>query len=147
MGLLFNTGRYELKIYVLDKFIKMNEKYFIIGNKMFYIFSAVVRGKTYWYKNLSDLPIDGSVIDYFIYPVYEIGDKNYNLQRQRISLKNYGFYSDYNYLYEYLKDKNIHNINSVFIQGIQNLVSVFYNEEAYIDYNVQTGYCQKIFLE
>jgi hypothetical protein len=114
---------------------------------MIYVFSVLLKGKIFWYKNLSDLPIDDvNEVKYFIYPVYQIGDKNYNLQREQIYLKNYGFSSPYNFLYDYLKQENVQKIETIFIQLKDGIPTVYYNDESYIDYNIQTKYCYRIKL-
>ena len=110
---------------------------------MIYVFSTTINGKIYWYRNLNDLPIiDGVNIGYHIYPVYQVGNKELNLGRERLVLEESKFSSHYFHLNRYLRQE--HFDISLFICGNGEFTNVFFNEDAYIHYQVVTKACYRI---
>ena len=111
---------------------------------MIYIFSATINGKIYWYKSLEELPIiDGANITYHIYPVYQIGNKEFNLGREKLILEESKFSSHYFHLERYLKGEHV-ELHSLFISGSGEFTNVFFNDEAYVHYNIVTHGCYRI---
>lgn len=121
-----------------------NKKYL----KMFYVFSATIKGKVYWYKGLEDLPIvNGVDIEYHIYPVYEVGDKIVNLLRERVLLSDRGFYSPFYHFKDYLKlEMYKPTFTYLFIRGSGEFTNVFLDEPSFIEYTLKTKECYRIAL-
>jgi hypothetical protein len=112
---------------------------------MFYVFSATIGNRVYWVKDFTELPImNGVEISYHIYPVYEIGDKNFSLLRERLTLKDGEFHSHYFHFEKYLKEKQTKEFDSLFICGHGESTNVFASDEAYVHYDVETKHCYRV---